>query len=523
MLFNTYDFIFIFLPIVLLLFYGINHYGQHKAAVFFLVLASLFFYGLWNPSYLWLIIGSIVFNFSIGILFNSQPTQKYFGSQIRKKILLIIGITCNLLLLGYYKYADFFIRNINFAIGSNITFEKIILPLAISFFTFQQITYLLDAFKGKTKEYSFLNYCLFVTFFPQLVSGPIVYHKEMMPQFEDEKVKKINPENLLVGAIIFFIGLFKKVVFADGIGAYATPVFDAAEQDQVLNFFDAWGGTLAFTLQIYFDFSGYSDMAIGLARMFGIILPLNFYSPYKAHNVIEYWKRWHITLSRLIKNYIFMPIAVSLKMKSLKYKFHPFLDFIITLAIPVLIAMTLCGLWHGAAWNFVIWGALHGLYIVINHGFHAIRHSMRHDINKPSLIGKGVSCFITFMAVLIPRSFYRAESYDGAINMFQAMSGLNGYGALESYDFKFLFMLALLLFIVWFVPNTQQLLHKYKPALEVYQNEIKPSKWKIFNIDYRFQYNAVGFFHALVIATAFLVSMIYMNTYEAEVFWYFSF
>jgi D-alanyl-lipoteichoic acid acyltransferase DltB (MBOAT superfamily) len=298
MLFNSYIFIFLFLPVTLFGFFYIGVRGNYYFALAWLVGTSLFFYGWWNPAYIFLIVSSVIFNYFLGSLLNN-PLLK------TRKIILIFGIFINLFLLGYFKYYNFFILNINNIFSSSLPIETIILPLAISFFTFQQITYLVDAYKGRTSEYDFLHYCLFVTFFPQLIAGPIVHHKEMLPQFTKKIINQLNYENLAVGLTIFVFGLFKKVVIADGIAGYATPVFSAAEAGITLTFFDAWGGALAYTFQLYFDFSGYSDMAIGLARMFGIRLPLNFNSPYKANNIIEFWRRWHMTLSRFLREYLF--------------------------------------------------------------------------------------------------------------------------------------------------------------------------------------------------------------------------
>jgi len=290
MLFNSAEFIFMFLPVVLLVFYMIGSFGNHRVAISWLVGASLFFYGWWNPAYLGLMLGSILFNYAMGAVLVGGKD----GAHAR--LMLAVGVACNLAILGYFKYANFFVGNLNVLTGSSYHLETIILPLAISFFTFQQITFLVDASRGETREYNFLHYSLFVTFFPQLIAGPIVHHREMLPQFAKDSIYRVNQSSLAIGLVIFLLGLFKKVVLADGVAAYATPVFDAAESGVVITFFEAWAGALAYTFQLYFDFSGYSDMAIGIARMFNIHLPLNFNSPYKAVNIIEFWRRWHMTM-----------------------------------------------------------------------------------------------------------------------------------------------------------------------------------------------------------------------------------
>jgi len=409
MLFNSYEFIFIFLPVVLIVFHLIGKRGHHRIAIAWLVGASLFFYGWWNPAYLGLMIFSILFNYSIGMSLSNSLSYK-----LSSKAILTIGVAVNLAVLGYYKYANFFIDNLNALSESNLILHNVILPLAISFFTFQQIAYLVDAYRRETKEYSFLRYCLFVTFFPQLIAGPIVHHKEMLPQFAKDIVYKLRSKHLAVGITIFALGLFKKVVLADGVSIYATPVFDAAEAGITVTFFEAWVGALAYTFQLYFDFSGYSDMAIGIARMFGIRLPINFNSPYKATSIIDFWRRWHITLSRFLRDYLYIPLGGSRNGKVRRY-------------INLMVTMVLGGLWHGAGWTFVLWGALHGFYLIINHGWRAIFNR-----TNRTKFGSLSAWTITFMAVVISWVPFRAESIAGAKNILLSMFGINGI-ALPEY------------------------------------------------------------------------------------------
>ena len=411
MLFNSYEFVFVFLPTVLFGFHLIGKQGHHRVAIAWLVGASLFFYGWWNPAYLSLMLFSILFNYSIGISLSNTS-----GHKLSSKAILTIGVATNLAVLGYYKYANFFIDNLNALSDSNLILHKVILPLAISFFTFQQIAYLVDAYRGETREYSFLHYCLFVTFFPQLIAGPIVHHKEMLPQFAKDVVYKLRSKHLAIGITIFALGLFKKVVLADGVSVYATPVFDAAEAGVMLTFFEAWAGALAYTFQLYFDFSGYSDMAIGIARMFGIRLPLNFNSPYKATSIIDFWRRWHITLSRFLRDYLYIPLGGGRKGKVRRH-------------INIMITMILGGLWHGAGWTFILWGALHSFYLMINHGWRAIFKSR----NKTK-IGSFIAWTITFMAVVISWVPFRAESILGANNLLKAMAGVNGISLPSSLE-----------------------------------------------------------------------------------------
>jgi len=426
MLFNSYEFIFLFLPTVLLVFHMIGRQGHQRVAITWLVGASLFFYGWWNPTYLGLLLFSILFNYSIGISLNN--THKVVLS---KKTLLAIGVSTNLTTLGYFKYANFFVDNLNNLAGTNLILQQVILPLAISFFTFQQIAYLVDAYKGKTKEYNFLNYCLFITFFPQLIAGPIVHHKEMMPQFVKNTIYKIRSKNLAIGLTIFALGLFKKVVLADGLSDFSMPVFNAAELGITLTFFEAWSGSIAYTLQIYFDFSGYSDMAIGIARMFGIRLPINFNSPYKATSVIDFWRRWHMTLSRFLKHYVYITFGGNRKGEVRRHT-------------NIIITMLLGGLWHGAGWTFVLWGLLHGFYLVINHIWRSIFKN-----RVESKLKIFTSWSVTFLAVVVSWVLFRAESLDSAKNIYLSMLGVNGislptrfknilnYSWIEKYNIDF--------------------------------------------------------------------------------------
>ena len=285
MLFNSYFFIFVFLPATLTVFFALGRGREQRAAIAWLVAASLFFYGWWNPAYLGLIIASILFNFTIGAIVGGQ---RRLGV---KKSALTFGIAANLSVLAYYKYAGFFLANLNAALGSVYSVGEIILPLGISFFTFTQIAFLVDAYRGEAREYKFLHYALFVTYFPHLIAGPVLHHKEIMPQFGHSSIYRFDALNFSAGLTYFVLGLFKKAVIADSIAGFATPVFAAAATGAPLSMLDAWGGALAYTFQLYFDFSGYSDMAIGLALMMGVRLPLNFDSPYKAVNIIDFWRR----------------------------------------------------------------------------------------------------------------------------------------------------------------------------------------------------------------------------------------
>lgn len=303
MLFNSYEFIFLFLPITFFIYFYLSSKRLIVGAKAFLVFASLFFYSWWNIIYLPLILTSILFNFAIGV---SLSKDKMLKNKLSKRTILTFGILSNLLLLGYFKYTDFFISNANIILGSNIDLLHIILPLGISFFTFTQIAYIVDAYRGEVKEMDYLNYSLFVTFFPHLLAGPILHHKEIMPQFNTTKNFAKNYKNISAGIFLFSIGLFKKVIIADAFAVWANNGFDTAI---TLNLIEAWATSLSYTFQLYFDFSGYTDMAIAIALFFNIKFPINFNSPYKATNIQYFWRRWHITLSRFLRDYVYIPLG----------------------------------------------------------------------------------------------------------------------------------------------------------------------------------------------------------------------
>ena len=419
MLFNSYIFILVFLPITILIFFILGKNEDKRLPIIWLVFASLFYYGWWNPIYLILIISSIGANYFCGRILvagaNNDRNNNVF--------VLVLGVTLNLILLGYFKYANFFVDNINSFSGSALYLKTIVLPLGISFFTFEQIAYLVDTYRGDSKKYSVWHYCTFVSFFPQLIAGPIAHHKEIIPQLEKGNIYKFNYENFSQGLTIFFIGLFKKVMIADKMGAVATPIFDSAESGYLLTFFESWMGILAYTFQIYFDFSGYSDMAVGLGRMFGIKLPFNFNSPYKATSIIDFWRRWHITLSKFLREYLYIPLGGNKNGTFSRYK-------------NLIVTMLLGGLWHGAGWNFVVWGALHGFYLVINHSWRYLRPLFFHRQTSSTYLSKSLSLIITFLAVIVAWVFFRAETFKGAVVILEGMAGINGVILPNYYQIK---------------------------------------------------------------------------------------
>jgi len=449
MLFNSYIFIFVFLPITLIVYFWLGRFNHHNTALGWLIVASLIFYGWWNPAYLALILGSVLFNFALGTWMSKNV-------KLRSKYVIAFGVVINLGVLGYFKYTNFFIDNVNNVFATSFHINQIVLPLAISFFTFQQIAYLVESFRGRTDDYKFLHYCLFVTFFPQLIAGPIVYHKEILPQFAKNTISKFNYENLAIGMSLFILGLFKKVVIADTAAIYVSPYFVIAANGGSLTFVEGWVAALAYTFQLYFDFSGLSDMAIGLARMFGIIFPINFNSPYKVRNIIDFWQTWHITLSRFLRDYIFFPLSRSRKGTVNRY-------------INLFITMLLGGLWHGAGWTFVIWGGLHGLYLNINHGWRALKPKFNLPFKLPSLVVNNLSWLITFTSVIVAWVFFRAPTIQSALHVLGAMFGFNGFSFSINGEFSkrnLLIFLMSAMFIVKWLPNSIDIMSLFNPVLE---------------------------------------------------------
>lgn len=478
MLFNSYEFICLYLPVVFFGFFRIARHS-HRLAALWLAAASLFFYGWWNPQFVLLLLASIAVNYALGYAIGHARARH--GAQPAATRLLIVAVSANLLLLAYFKYANFFIGTANQLAGTDWGLADIVLPLGISFFTFTQIAFLVDVHRGIAREYNFIHYLLFVTYFPHLIAGPVLHHKQMMPQFGQAATYRINIENINVGLTIFIIGLAKKVLLADQFALYANPVFDGVAHGGEPKLFEAWIGALAYALQLYFDFSGYSDMAIGLSRLFNVKLPLNFDSPYKAPNIIEFWRRWHMTLSAFLRDYLYVPLGGSRKSPARRYA-------------NLMTTMLLGGLWHGAGWNFVLWGGLHGVYLVINHGWRKLTGS---DGTTTSAWKQTLGIGLTFTIVVIAWVPFRATDFDTTLRMLAGMSGLNGISLpaglaprlepllskgfvfsgltpLANLSKEFLVWLPLGLLVVWVLPNTQQWLVKYQPAWDAVR---APTKW----------------------------------------------
>lgn len=449
MLFNSGQFILIFLPLVLTGFFLAGK-SRHYFKVIWLIAASIFFIGYGDSRYLVLIIISIIINYYLAL-----RITKFRHNPRLSRSLLTVGVVANLGTLGYFKYAEFIIDNFNAITSSNFTFGTVILPLGISFFTFEQISYLVDAYQGKLVKNTWLTYSFFITFFPYFSAGPIVRQGEIVPQLEEKDSFTFNLENLAVGITFFSIGLFKKLVLADNLASYINVIFASAEASLNLSVIETWSGVIAFGFQLYFDFSGYSDIAIGVARMFGLILPVNFYSPYKSLNIIDFWRTWHISLSNFLRDYLYIPLGGN------RFgKFRQYLNLMIT--------MVLGGLWHGASWTFAIWGGLHGLYLVINHSWLNWLKLKEKTVYFSSFYWRLIAHILTLIAVTLAWVFFRAATLNGTTYLLGSMLGVNAKLIPAEFKNDYLLFLGHILIstlIIFCLPNTSELMKKYRPNL----------------------------------------------------------
>jgi len=451
MTFSNPLFYLVFLPFALLGFELAGRFGR-RPAIGFLTLMSLVFYARWSPVYLLLLAGSILANYLFAV-----AIDRHSKSPSAQQFWLVTGIVANLGTLCYYKYL---FPLLHFFTASGITrhaWGSVILPLGISFFTFTQIAYLVDLKQGIAQQEGLLNYSLFVTFFPHLIAGPIIHHKEMMPQFSAERRYRLDRCDMTVGLTWFTMGMFKKVMVADRIAPVANHFFD---QPHGVGLLPAWLGVMTYSMQLYFDFSGYSDMAVGLARMFSIRFPLNFNSPYKAPSIIDFWQRWHMTLTRYIMAYVYSPVQLWVsrrrmeKGKKTSRKATATLEgFTGMIALPTLFTLFLAGVWHGAGVQFLLYGVLHGAYITINHAW---RIFVPAESRFKRFVTVPVSVAITYIAVLIGQVLFRANSFGDAIRVFADMSGHHGLG--PGWPASQILLIAVLLAVVWMMPNTQEIL-----------------------------------------------------------------
>ena len=498
MLFNSYEFIFAFLPATLAGFFVLGTVSR-TAALRWVIFASLVFYALWRPLNVVIIAPSILVNFILARVLQRLANDEKRSRSAR--LVLLLGIAFNIAFLGCFKYIDFGLSTINDIFGTTLLLTHVILPLGISFITFQKIAFLIDVHAGRVKSFTLQDYCLFVLFFPQLIAGPIVHYREMMPQFHNVSCR-FNKENFAVGLTLLFFGLFKKVVLADQMATVVTPIYDRAVSGDTVSLLLAWTAAIGFTLQIYFDFSGYTDMALGAARFFGIRLPPNFNSPLKASSIIDFWLRWHMTLTRFLTAYIYNPLTLWLTRRRLAKGLPGFGGgkttigaFVYLLMLPLLLTMCVSGLWHGAGYGFIVWGLLHGLYLTINHAWRVLRPRLWSDKASYERLMQPVGQVLTFTLVAAAMVFFRSPTITSAIDLIKGLLGQNGVELpQEIYDHlgplagwlhrvgvasvspalwsgqefgRMIGWIFALMLIALACPNTLQILARYEPALGV--------------------------------------------------------
>jgi len=472
MLFNSFEFIFAFLPATLAGFFLLGKFSRHWA-LGWLMLASLVFYAWWRPINVLIIAPSVLVNFGLARTLQHLVTQK---DRVRtSQIVLAAGILFNVAFLGYFKYANFFYTTLNDLTGTHFVLTQIILPLGISFITFQKIAFLIDVHARRVETFTLREFFLFVLFFPQLIAGPIVHFREMMPQFQRISCR-IDQAHLAVGLTLFTFGLFKKVALADGIAIHVTPVYESAAAGNTIALASAWIAAVGFTLQIYFDFSGYSDMALGLARCIGIRLPPNFDSPLKATSIIDFWLRWHMTLTRFLTAYLYNPLVLWLTRRRLAKRLPglggrkpSYSAFWQLLAGPTILTMVISGLWHGAGYLFILWGLLHGIYLAINHAWRMLGHTMGLSKERVARVMGPAGFVLTFLSVIVAMVLFRSTTVGAATAILQGMAGLHGVGLVQPF-MKTLMAgawITALLSIALFLPNSLEIMAAHEPALGI--------------------------------------------------------
>ncbi|PQO47860.1 MBOAT family O-acyltransferase [Blastopirellula marina] len=517
MLFNSLLFVFGFLPVVLIGFWILLRLSLRWVLIPYLVCISLLFYGVWNPAYILLLVGSVVVNYLIGLRIASEANRDRSTG-----LTLTLGVLVNLLLLGYYKYTGFFIEVTNDVLGLSNDIPRIILPLAISFYTFQQIAWLIDVSRREVKPEGIGRYTTFVIFFPQLIAGPIVHYRELIPQFFGRRFGRYWTANIVVGLVIFSIGLFKKAVIADSAALYSSPIFDAVHGGQNVGLGLGWTAAMCYTIQLYFDFSGYSDMAIGLARMFFIKLPPNFHSPLRATSIADYWRRWHMTLQRFIAGYMFQPLALPLARFAATKGLGRWPSFWVTLALPTLFIFIAVGFWHGAGMTFIVFGLMHGIYLTINEAWR-LHYKKRRKKDPPRLVHNSAYWLLTLVAVAFANVMFRAESVSDAVNIWFGMVQIHqvvGFAQVLPYTLsecvsKPLVLILLSSFLIFLCPNTQQIMGRYSPVFDW-------ADWKsVAPSFFKFQFRlTVGW--ALVFGVVLFLGIAFISRGQTE-FIYFNF
>ena len=447
MLFSDYYFIFWFLPISLLLYHGALKLGGTTAAKWILLGSSLLFYSLWKAEFLPIFLLSILANYVIGMRLRERPAAGEARARRIRLALLWIGLAGNLAFLFYYKYLTFFAAQSNAVLGTEFVLAKIVMPLGISFFTFMQMSYLFECYQGRVKDKtSLLDYTQFITFFPHLIAGPIILHKELIPQFNDPARLRTIPQNIALGLFLFGIGLFKKVVIADSLADNAALPFDQRAYDGLR----VWIGVFSYTLQLYFDFSGYMDMAMGIAKMFNFDLPINFDSPFRATNISQFWRRWHITMTRFFMSYVFMPLALRAGRRHADAPAGKVRKFVEATAVPVLVTFLLAGIWHGAGWNFVVFGLWHGFGLVVHRLW-----EMR-GIKLPAVAG----WMLTFLFVMIGFVFFRSPDLQVAGKVLAGMLSTVG----DPAEWRRVPLIAIALFLALLPKNSQFMARDFQPT-----------------------------------------------------------
>ncbi len=471
MLFNSFEFIYAFLPVVVAVFFALGR-ASRVWALRWLIGASLFFYACWRPLNVLIIAPSVLINFVLARLLQRLGKQ---GSRGRARAVLLVGIAFNVAFLGYFKYSNFLVGAFNDTFGTQMILAQVVLPLGISFITFQKIAFLIDVHSGRVEAFTLQDYCLFVLFFPQLIAGPIVHYREMMPQFHRVSCR-FDRGNVSVGLTLLAFGLFKKVFLADNIAHVVMPIYQQAASGGSIGLLPGWIAAIGFTFQIYFDFSGYTDMALGIARLLGVHLPPNFNSPLRASSIIDFWQRWHMTLTRFLTAYIYNPLTLWLTRRRAARGLPAFAGrdkspgaFIELLMFPILLTMLVSGIWHGAGYTFIVWGVLHGVFLTVNHAWRLLEPRRWSDNSRYAQFMRPASFIIAFACVAASMVIFRASNLKTAADVIQGLCGLHGIGLSglkEGIGRKAtLIWIAFPALIALIGPNSLQILSQYKPAL----------------------------------------------------------
>ena len=467
MVFNSYEFIFAFLPAVVAVFFALGRVSR-AWALRWLIGASLFFYAWWRPFNVLIIAPSVVINFGLARLLQRLGRQGNRGAALA---VLLVGIAFNVAFLGYFKYSNFLVGAVNDVFGTQMVLARVILPLGISFITFQKIAFLIDVHAGRVESFTLQDYCLFVLFFPQLIAGPIVHYREMMPQFHRVPCR-FDKSNVSIGLTLFAFGLFEKAFLADSLAQFVTPIYAQATSGSSIALVPAWIAAVGFTLQIYFDFTGYTDMALGIARLFGVRLPPNFNSPLRASSIIDFWLRWHMTLTRFLMAYVYNPLALWLTRRraargspSFGGRNRSLGAFIELLMFPTLLTMLVSGIWHGAGYTFIVWGVLHGLFLTVNHAWRLFGPKLWRDKSRYERFMQPAGFIITFTCVAASMVIFRSANLNTASGLLQGLLGLHGIG-LRGIGLKNVALwIGAAAFVAFACPNTLQILSRYEPAL----------------------------------------------------------